>query len=189
LQARVAAELDWDPKVVSRQIAVSAEGGAVTLRGTVSSVRQKHEAHKAVRRVGEVTSVSNQLQVRILDAGRRADAVLRADVLQALMLDSLIPGSVDAEVQNGLVTLTGTAGWQYQRDGAKFICASVPGVLGIEDKITLTPAPGHGDIPMASSAAFARREAALGWMRTAVGRHSDRRDGGAIPGGEFPGRA
>jgi osmotically-inducible protein OsmY len=35
LQADVAAELSWDPKVDGKAIAVSADGGTVTLRGTV----------------------------------------------------------------------------------------------------------------------------------------------------------
>jgi hypothetical protein len=91
LQASVGAELDWDPKVDSDDIAVTADDGAVTLCGTVNSLRQKHQARNAAGRVEEVTSVINQLQVRILNADRRADAAPRPDLLQALMLDSLIP--------------------------------------------------------------------------------------------------
>ena len=34
------------------------------------------------------------------------------------MLDSLVPKTVDAKVEDGFVTLTGTADWQYQRDEA-----------------------------------------------------------------------
>jgi osmotically-inducible protein OsmY len=41
LRLDVAAELSWDPKVDSRQIAVLADDGAVTLRGTVGSLREK----------------------------------------------------------------------------------------------------------------------------------------------------
>ena len=41
LRLDVAAELSWDPKVDSRAIAVSADDGAVTLRGTVGSFRGK----------------------------------------------------------------------------------------------------------------------------------------------------
>ena len=43
-----------------------------------------------------VTEVDNQLQVRVLAGSRRDDADLRGDVLQALMLDSLVPMTVDA---------------------------------------------------------------------------------------------
>src|SRR5262249_8418218 len=67
VQARVATELDWDPKVDNSDIAVTAHGGAVTLRGTVSSLRQVREAQHATRRVFGVTSVSNYLQVRSIN--------------------------------------------------------------------------------------------------------------------------
>ena len=71
LQLDVAAELSWDPKLDSKAIAVSADDGAVTLRGTVGSFREKREAGKAAARVYGVTEVSNELQVRMLDSSRR----------------------------------------------------------------------------------------------------------------------
>ena len=91
-----------------------------TLRGTVGSFREKREAEKAATRLNGVTEVSNELQVQMqmLDR-RRDDADLRGDVLQALMLDSGVPMSVDAKVRDGIVTQTGTAPWQYQRDEAE----------------------------------------------------------------------
>jgi osmotically-inducible protein OsmY len=160
LQLDVAAELAWDPKVDGQEIAVSADDGAVTLRGTVGSLREKREAGKAAARVYGVTDVSNELQVRMLDGSKRDDADLRGDVLQALMLDSLVPMSVDAKVRGGVVTLTGTAAWQYQRDEAEFLTASVPGVSGIKNDITLTSAPDGRDIQHDISEAF-RRSAKL----------------------------
>src|SRR5271157_2628380 len=159
LQLDVAAELSWDPKVDSEAIAVSADDGAVTLRGTVGSFREKREAGKAAARVYGVTEVSNELQVRMLDR-RQGDADLRGDVLQALMLDSLVPMTVDAKVRDGVVTLTGTAQWQYQRDEAEFLTASVPGVFGIENDISLTSTPDGRDIQKDISNAF-RRSAEL----------------------------
>jgi osmotically-inducible protein OsmY len=160
LQQDVAAELSWDPRVDSQAIAVSAHAGAVTLRGTVGSLRHKREAGKAAARVYGVTEVSNELDVRIPDGSKRDDADLRGDVLQALMLDSLVPMTVDAKVRDGFVTLTGTADWQYQRDEAELLTASVPGVAGIDDDITLTSAPDGRDIMNDISAAF-RRNARL----------------------------
>ena len=144
----------------SQAIAVSADDGAVTLRGTVGSVREKREAGKASARVYGVTEVSNELQVRMLDSSRRDDAELRGDVLQSLMLDSLVPMTVDAKVRDGFVTLTGTAKWQYQRDEAEFLTASVPGVSGIKNDITLTSMPDGRDIKNDISDAF-RRSAKL----------------------------
>ena len=160
LQLDVAAELSWDPKLDSKAIAVSAADGAVTLRGTVASFREKREAGKAAARVYGVTEVSNELQVRMLDSSKRDDADLHGDVLQALMLDSFVPMTVDAKVRDGVVTLTGTAQWQYQRDEAEFLTASVPGVSGLKNDITLTSAPDGRDIRNDISDAF-RRSARL----------------------------
>jgi osmotically-inducible protein OsmY len=131
LELNVTDELFWDPKIDSEGIAVSADDGAVTLRGTVGSFRQKREAKRAAERVYGVINVNNNLDVRVLTEQRREDSELRGDVLQALMLDAVVPTTVDATVKDGMVTLTGTAQWQYQRDEAEFVAANVLGVIGI----------------------------------------------------------
>lgn len=161
LRTDVVAELSWDPQVDSTRIAVSTEGGRVILGGTVSSVRQKRAAQRAAQRVHGVTDVSSYLKVQVSDEDRRADAELRADVLQAFTLNSVIPATVDARAAGGVVTLSGTAIWQHQRDEAESICASVPGVTAVDDEISLNPAPGNGDIAQAVSASY-RRSARLG---------------------------
>ncbi|MFL5962124.1 MAG: BON domain-containing protein [Gaiellaceae bacterium] len=140
-------ELFWDPKVDNVAIAVSADDGIMTLRGTVGSFREKREAKSAAERVYGVKGVENELQVRLMNGTKRDDADLRGDVLQALMLDSLVPTTIDAKVQDGSVTLTGTAEWQFQRDEAEFVAANILGVLDVWDEIELTgPGPEAGDI-------------------------------------------
>jgi osmotically-inducible protein OsmY len=149
LRASVAAELDWDPKVDGRDIAVTAHGGAVTLRGTVSSLRQVREAQDAARRVFGVTSVSNYLQVRSITSGYAEDREVRTAVLQALMLNSAVPATVTGDVENSVVCLSGTASWHCQRVEAEHTCAAVAGVLAIADEIELSPCSG-GDVHPAS---------------------------------------
>jgi len=147
LELNVTDELAWDPKVDSEEIAVSADSGTVTLRGTVGSFRQKREAGKAAQRVYGVLAVNNDLDVRILNEKRHEDADLRGDVLQALMLDALVPSTIDASVKGSFVTLTGTADWQYQRDEAEFIAGNVADVAGIENDVCLiSPTPYVGDV-------------------------------------------
>jgi len=160
LQRDVTAELSWDPKVDSQEIVVSADAGTITLCGTVASLRHKREAGRAAARVYGVTKVRSQLQVRQADGRQRDDAELRGEVLDALMLDSLVPMTVDAEARNGFITLTGTAGWHYQRDEAEFLAASVPGVLAVANDIALTSKPDGRDIKTDISRAF-RRSASL----------------------------
>jgi len=147
LELNVTDELSWDPKIDSEEIAVSADSGTVTLRGTVGSFRQKREAGKAAQRIYGVLAVNNDLDVRILNDKRHEDADLRGDILQALVLDGLVPSTIDAKVKGGFVTLTGTADWQYQRDEAEFVAGNVAGVTGIEDDVYLTsPMPYPGDV-------------------------------------------
>ena len=160
LTADVSDELFWDPKVDSAAIGVSADGGTITLRGTVGSLREKREAKKAAQRVFGVTSVDNQVKVRLMDDDRRADADLRGDVLQALMLDSLIPATVDAKVDDGFVTLTGTADYQYQRDEAEFVASNIVGALDVLDEIELSyPTPDAGAVQESIKKAFKRNAA------------------------------
>jgi osmotically-inducible protein OsmY len=156
LVASVTDELFWDPKVDNLAIAVSASDGVITLRGTVGSFREKREAKKAAQRVFGVISVDNQLQVRLMDGYRRADAELRGDVLQALTLDSLIPETVDARVEDGFVTLTGSAERQYQRDEAEFVASNVLGVLDVYDEIDIVQMPDAEGVEDSIQQAFKR---------------------------------
>jgi osmotically-inducible protein OsmY len=147
LQRTVTEELIWDPKVDSNAIAVSAEEGVVTLRGTVGSLREKREAKKDAERVYGVKRVRNELDVRIMDDERRADADLRGDILQALTLDTLVPATVDAKVADGFVTLFGTANRQFEREEAEFVASNVPGVISVTDEVRLVaPGPSAHDV-------------------------------------------
>ena len=147
LELNVSEELLWDPKVDNAAIAVSADDGVVTLRGTVGSFRQKREAKQDAERVYGVEMVNNELQVRILNAQRRDDADLRGAVLQALTLDSLVPSTIDAKVDDGWVTLTGTANWQFERDEAEFIASNILGVVAVDGEIELVPpGPSASDV-------------------------------------------
>jgi osmotically-inducible protein OsmY len=150
-------ELRWEPKLDSNAIAVSANDGEVTLRGTVGSFREKRDAEKTAQRVYGVKTVTNELKVRLLTEHGRDDADLRGAVLRALQLDSAIPETIDARVDDGWVTLTGAAAWQYQREEAGYLAGNVLGVLGVDDQITLTHAePSTDDVQKAIKKAFKR---------------------------------
>jgi osmotically-inducible protein OsmY len=161
LKRDVAAELNWDPQVDSAAIEVSAASGIVTLRGTVVSLWHRRSGGNAAARVRGVTRVANELTVQIPDRDRRDDEDLRGDVLEALMLEGSVPMTVDAEARDGVVTLTGTVGWHYQREAAECRAAGVPGVVGIDNAIALSQAPDGCAAADAISCAF-RRDAVLG---------------------------
>jgi len=156
LQLAVKNELMWDPKVDAAAISVSVNGGMVTLEGTVGSLRQKIEAGRDAKHVFGVVDVDNELKVRILTSDRKDDAELRGLVLQALRLNSLVPSTIDAQVRDGIVTLTGTANWQYERDEAEFVANNVPGVQAVGSNIKLQPGPTTTDVVGSIQGAFQR---------------------------------
>lgn len=160
-------ELMAEPKVDHREIAVFEDGGVVTLRGTVGSLRQKVEAGRAAKRVYGVKVVKNDLDVRILIGDKREDAELRGAVLQALALNSLVPATVDATVDDSVVALRGTVNWQYEREEAESVAGNVRGVRGIRSEVVLVPTPSAVDIKEAIEQRL-RRNAALDANRLTV---------------------
>ncbi|HTX71168.1 MAG TPA: BON domain-containing protein [Thermoleophilia bacterium] len=166
--ARVRDELLWDARVHGEAIAVSAEAGVVTLRGTVGSFREKLAAENVTKRVQGVQLVDDRLELRLLDEAARKDAAVRGEVLQALALDSIVPSTVDAKVEDGMVTLTGTVEWKFERDEAEFVASNIVGARSLTDEINLDPPkPTAVDVRRAIRGAF-KRNAGLDAERLSV---------------------
>jgi len=159
LRRQVLAELTGDPQVDGETFQVTAADATVTLRGTVASLRLKRAAGSAVARVRGVASIANELRVLLPAADRRGDEDLRGDVLEALMLDTSVPMTVDAQARDGFITLTGTTQWHYQRQAAEARASGVPGVTGIDNAITLTQVPDADAARAAITEAFQRNAA------------------------------
>jgi osmotically-inducible protein OsmY len=134
----VTAKLYWDALLDARTIAVAANDGTVTLRGTVGTLAAKREAKAAAARVPGVVSVDDELQVGPLDSdGAESDAKVRADIPQALMLNRVVPPAVDVQVENGVATLSGSVDWPYQRAEAERLASAVDGVVQVVDGISI----------------------------------------------------
>jgi len=157
VEAAVREELAFDPKVDASSVAVKADDGTVTLRGTVGTFFAKRAAQKAAEGVQGVVKVENKLDVHLLVGGGRDDAELRGDVLRALMFDAAIPGSIDATVYDGVVTLTGEADHAYQREEAMHVAGNVRGVVDVWTDVVVTgPPPVVADLQMSIEKAFER---------------------------------
>ena len=131
-----------DPRLPSPdEVAISAAEGTVVLRGTVGNFSQRRAAVSDARHVAGVVDVDDQLQVRILDADRRADADIRGIALQTLHWDTEVPQElVDLKVNDGWVTLTGEVNYQFESDAAYNDIAALAGVVGITNEIkVITP--------------------------------------------------
>jgi osmotically-inducible protein OsmY len=118
------------------EIAVEANGGEVTLRGTVGSFAQRRAALADARRSRGVFEVFDGLDVRLLDQDRREDAEIRGAALQRLLWDPDLPDDyLEVHVKNGWVTLDGEVEFQYQSDAAFDHAASLAGVTGVTNQI------------------------------------------------------
>jgi osmotically-inducible protein OsmY len=136
----VIANLDSDPRIPdSLEIAVAADDGIVTLRGTVESFSQRRATAQDARKVDGVYDVDNQLKVSLTGANRRDDDEIRGAALQRLIWDVAVPTDfVDVKVDDGWVTLQGTVSYMFESDAAYDDVASLYGVLGVTNEIVVS---------------------------------------------------
>ncbi len=137
LEDAVFESLDRDPRLPdSADVAVSADGGVVTLRGTVESFSQRRAATEDARKIDGVHEVDDQLKVNLIGDDRREDDEIRGVALQALIWDTEVPSdAIDVHVDAGWITLTGDVSYQFQSDAAYDDVASLYGVYGITNEI------------------------------------------------------
>lgn len=140
LEDGVIASLGLDPRIPdSLEIAVSADDGTVTLRGTVESFGQRRAAADDAKKIDGVYEVENQLKVNVRGSDRRNDDEIRGAALQSLIWDVEVPSdSVDVKVDDGWITLTGDVSYQFQSDAAYDDAGSLYGVVGITNEIRVT---------------------------------------------------
>jgi osmotically-inducible protein OsmY len=136
----VISSLDLDPRIPdTTEIAVSADDGTVTLRGTVESFGQRRAATDDAHKIDGVYEVDNQLKVDLLGSDHREDDEIRGAALQILMWDTEVPSDlVDVKVQDGWVTLKGDVSYQFESDAAYDDVASLYGVVGVTNEIRVT---------------------------------------------------
>ena len=139
LKLDVEHELLWDPKVNAAHVGVTVEDGSVTLMGSVDTYPEKWAAEDATKRVAGVRTIAQDLKVKILATHRRSDTELASAVKNALTWDVSVPDSVTAKIENGWVSLQGTATWNDERKSAERSVRYLAGVIGVTNGISLAP--------------------------------------------------
>jgi osmotically-inducible protein OsmY len=137
LEDAVIDSLNLDPRIPdASEIAVSFDGGTVTLRGTVERFSQRRAAVEDAKRIEGVDEVDDQLKVNLIGADRREDDEIRGVALQALIWDTDVPSDmVDVKVDDGWITLKGDVRYQFESDAAYEDVASLYGVYGVTNEI------------------------------------------------------
>jgi len=124
-----------------KDVKVSVHDGVVTLTGTVDLYSAKQDADNKVHHRKDVKGVENQIEV----AGPVVeDATLRNKLAEKLAYDRVGYGttafnSFTIGVQNGAVTLGGTAYGPADKDSAISLVENYPGVKDVIDNIDVAP--------------------------------------------------
>ena len=138
LQNAVQRQLEWEPEVLSKDIAIKAEDGAVTLSGFVHRYSDKFAAEKATKAVYGVKAIANDIEVKPLNV--RTDPEIARDIVHAMKLHVSVPDDqIKATTQNGFVGLEGTVEWNYERAAAESCARNVEGVRGVTNSIVVKP--------------------------------------------------
>ena len=117
----------------SRIQVVVLDGGIATLSGTVPDLSSKEYAALEAEKIRGVKGVVNEISVKVIS---RPDTEIKRDLFRAFMKDPIIDVfSVNAEVEEGNVTLTGQVYSWSQRSEAGMLASEVRGVKSVHNRI------------------------------------------------------
>jgi osmotically-inducible protein OsmY len=131
-------ELEWEPGVDARNIAVKTSDGVVTLTGFVPSYFDKYEAERVAKRVRGVKAVANDLEVKLATGSERPDPDIARDAVDRLKRE--LPYSsqnIRVTVRQGWITLEGDVDWDFQRRSAEAAVRNLTGVKGVSNLIRI----------------------------------------------------
>jgi osmotically-inducible protein OsmY len=129
--------LEWHVMVPEDRITSTVSHGVVMLEGTVDNWRQRDDAERAVRHLGGVRDVLNEIQV----AGPSIEATEIQEEIEAALERRAEREAkhIQVQVRDGRVVLTGTVqSWPEKRAvlGAAHFTA---GVRAVEDHLIVSP--------------------------------------------------
>lgn len=158
LRQDIVEELQWDPAVDERGIAVVVHDRLATLSGTVPSYAHKLAAEKAVQRVTGVRAFIVQLQIAPPALHTDTDNAISTSAKTVLdATDGLPPGAIHVTCDRGCLTLTGELEWGHQRRAAEIAVGRLRGVVGIANRIEVRSEANGADIKAKIQGALKRR--------------------------------
>jgi osmotically-inducible protein OsmY len=156
LQHDVENELCWELSAGLTQISVAVKGGAVELAGHVDTFWEKCAAERAAWCVAHVNHVTNGIRVVVPFNQLRGDDDVALAAMSSLEWNCLVPETVEVEVAEGLVTLSGTVERQQQKDEAERALCTLKGITGIHNDIVIQPSVSLADVKAPLEAALRR---------------------------------
>jgi osmotically-inducible protein OsmY len=138
IRESVIEEMEYDPVVTAHDIDVTVHDRTVTLTGVADAYGTRQAAEQAAWRVFGVRNVIDQVIVNPSMLGMPTDDEIARNLRGRLEKDVLVPqGRITADVQDGIVTLTGTVNWHLQRFAAEDEALKTVGVRKVVNQITI----------------------------------------------------
>lgn len=126
--------LKWNWEIPSENIIVKVENGWVRLDGEVQWNYQREAAKKAAKQLSGVLGVTNDIKL----SAATHDAIETKDIQDALTRNwSISEQDIEVKVLGNRVTLNGTVDSYYQRDEAGRIAWNAPGVISVDNELTV----------------------------------------------------
>lgn len=121
------------------------QNGVINLSGTTATLAQRLNAVNMSRRTVGVRQVNDQLTV--VPSRPRSDAQITTALNQVLAdnLSAVEMAAINVQVQNGVVTLTGTLPGSYPKQVAGVLASLDPGVTNVRNQIVVRPAETRPD--------------------------------------------
>ncbi|HEX5542906.1 MAG TPA: BON domain-containing protein [Micromonospora sp.] len=128
--------LEWDAFVPLENLDVTVSNGWVMLQGEVEWEYQRRAAESAVGRLAGVHGVSNGLTVR--PPAQPAPHDVKEQIETALVRSAETDAErIDIDVQGNRIVLRGTVRSWLERQEAERVSWSAPGVISVENQITV----------------------------------------------------
>lgn len=131
--------------VLRDKVTATASDGVVTLTGTVDDDASKTLAEDTVNQIPDVTRVDDQITVAP-SAPEQSDSWIAIKVHSALLFRANVSDAdTKVTVNDGVVTLTGTADSDAQKDLTTEIVKEIKGVKSVNNNLIVEePAAAHG---------------------------------------------
>jgi osmotically-inducible protein OsmY len=127
-----------DERVYLQPIDVSVDDGIVTFTGTVRSHRRKEVAYEIASSFEGCRDVVNKL---VIDpAAPLPDMEVAKNIVSSLNANADIDSdAINVVVMNGVASLNGVVGSQWERHVAEEVARSIRGVRDVENQIAVNP--------------------------------------------------